>query len=1021
MLGNVRIGLALSVLILCSATAAARAQAISAFNLPSQPLAESLKAIGSQTNTNVLVAPELVDGRQAPALKANLTVDEALSRILAGTGINHKFLNEKTIVLASAAPPKTGSANAGADDSTERAAGERAKEAQNKSFWDRFRLAQVDQGKTSSDSTVEKQDDQASKKKPIILEEIVVTGSRIPTLAGQQVQPVRTYTREDIERSGQTTVANFLNNLPDVSTAFREVANGTGLPITSVKLHGLPVGTTLSLLDGRRLEGNVFGFSDLSNIPAAAIERVEVLPVGASAIYGADALAGAVNIILRKNFNGFEANGTWGHAAGTTDTGANLAWGKSWERGSLSLIGTYQRRGELLGSDRRPTSTSDFPVDASTATALFALIDDCAPGTVYSLDGQNLPGLTSTQAGIPAHITGVPTIQQFAATAGKMNLCNTDRNGTLAPYTQREGAVLSAHYDVAASMALFTEVLVSHARMQSRSFYPGLVVDVPGFYGAVLSATNPYNPFGKDVGVGFGYPGLVGPSETTSESLIRPLVGVRGSLWHDWHYEATAYLSRDYLKDEQPGPDLTKLFDALSSSDPATALNPFTSGAPGTPQLLQSLAIPDPNNSHSYNAVNRIVSGQSMLRGPLLPLPAGSLQAVIGGEYSQEKQDTYQGYGAKVERVLERKSYAAFTEARVPLLAERDRAQRGERLALTLAGRYDHTDDFGGKATWQSGLLWRATDVFSFSGSYGVSYKAPKLNLLSGPQRTVGASFLTDPFRGNQHLPVTSKIVYGPNPKLDPETGDSLTLGLAYSSRDLHGFEASLTYYDIKISNYIASHNFLDLIRNPSLFPAAVIRAPATPQDQQQGFLGPITQVNQTSYNFGDLHVAGFDADLRYPIDTRIGRFTPSVALANVFKWRSALAPNAPPTDYVSQGTVIGTGWAPRWKGTVALAWQRGPLAVNLAGRYTGRYRDYQDTLPNSNELGNFWVFDFNARYEAGQALAATNPWLARAYVALGAVDLLNKTPPFSYNPPYDSFEYDIRGRFVYANLGLRF
>ena len=93
MLGNVRIGLALSVLILSSAAAAARAQAISAFNLPSQPLAESLKAIGSQTNTNVLVAPELVDGRQAPALKANLNVDEALSRILAGTGINHRFIN----------------------------------------------------------------------------------------------------------------------------------------------------------------------------------------------------------------------------------------------------------------------------------------------------------------------------------------------------------------------------------------------------------------------------------------------------------------------------------------------------------------------------------------------------------------------------------------------------------------------------------------------------------------------------------------------------------------------------------------------------------------------------------------------------------------------------------------------------------------------------------------------------------------------------------------------------------------
>ena len=95
---------------------------------------------------------------------------------------------------------------------------------------------------------------------------------------------------------------------------------------------------------------------------------------------------------------------------------------------------------------------------------------------------------------------------------------------------------------------------------------------------------------------------------------------------------------------------------------------------------------------------------------------------------------------------------------------------------------------------------------------------------------------------------------------------------------------------------------------------------------------------------------------------------------------------------------------------------------MSLAGRYVSRYLDYQLFLPNTNELGNSWVLDFNSRYEIGQALASTNPWLARSYVALGAVNVFDRAPPFSYSPFfYDIQEYDIRGRYLYLNVGVRF
>jgi iron complex outermembrane receptor protein len=206
------------------------------------------------------------------------------------------------------------------------------------------------------------------------------------------------------------------------------------------------------------------------------------------------------------------------------------------------------------------------------------------------------------------------------------------------------------------------------------------------------------------------------------------------------------------------------------------------------------------------------------------------------------------------------------------------------------------------------------------------------------------------------------------------------------------------------------------------LFPGAVVRAPATLLDQQRGFLGVITQYNDTNYNFGDLRVKGFDADVSYAIDTRIGQFTPSLALANIYQWTSALLPGTPAIDAVSHATTyLGVGWAPRWKGTVSLAWKRGPLSMNVAGRYISRYLDYQDYIPNTNQIGNSWILDAGARFDVGEEFAGVHSALAHAYIALSAVNLLNKTPPFSNSPDwYDIQQYDIRGRFLHLSVGIR-
>jgi iron complex outermembrane receptor protein len=964
------------------------------FDIPAQPLPTALKAFASQAHMQLLYQYSAVAKAKGNAVSGDLEKHAALAQLLKDSGLEVIYSSD------SAATIRPFRATSVKDDPG-------GSEPPPQPTRDSLQLAQTTPGQTSSASTVEKQDEKSSEKtkKEEQLQVVVVTGSRIPTASGDEAQPVYVYTREKIETSGQTSLGDFLNTLPQVSFQNLQTTAATIGGGVSVQLHGLPLGSTLVLIDGHPTNTGRFGFLDLGTIPVAAVARVEVIPVGSSAIYGSDALAGVVNIVLRNNNDGIEANFKGGEASGTNASDANLSVGRNWARGGFTLTADFQHQSMLLGRERGITSSGNLGPFNLAST------DACFPGNVYSLTGQNLPGLTSTQAAIPANVLGTPTIQELSAGAGKLNSCSLFQDIALIPQQQQEGVLAAAHYDLADRVELFAQVLYSH-KAGNADF--GSVVGLFGgaFGASVLSASNPFNPFGQDVGISYAYPGALSDF-AFDDTAVRPVIGLRGTLGGGWRWVVDALYSYERSRVNDSQTNFTQISNALASSALSTALNPFTSGPPASPQVLNSFVTP---GRDAYD--NSLASGEAFTSGPLFRLPSGEVDAVFGGEYSRYRESDNTVY-LPAPVLLRRSSYALFTEARMPLIARHEQSGTGDTLTLSFAARYDHSNDYGGKATGQGGLEWRPYTSLLVRAAYGTAYRAPQLHELAGSTTSFPGQ-IVDPARGSQSYVVPE--FFGPNPNLKPETGGSQSVGVVYASEGRKGLNVSLTWWKVDYTNYISTLPSQSLVDFPNLFPPGLItRAPPTANDIQQGFLGPITAIEDILVNYGEIVVAGFDLDASYSVQTALGEITPSLAVTETYRWDTALVPGAPEQGEVSQlqGTAL-AGFSPRWKGSASLDWARGAYSANLTGRYVGRYDDYtQFGGPQPHELGNFWLYDLNLRCDLGQVFGRSTS-LKDSYFALGGVNIFNTLPQFEYVNGWDPNEADIRGRFLYAQVGKK-
>jgi len=952
----------------------ARAMAI---DIRAQAMADALNDWAQQTGMQLIVPDEEPTNQlRAPAVKGKLTPLAALEKLIAGSPLTYSFVNARTVAVRQGTRMAT-----------------------------RPTLDMDDLKRAGLDMMF------AS------LDEVIVLGSRLPMPKAdprtnpyiETPVPVTVFNREKIESLGASSVPDLLKFLPQQPSRRSEGTFRSGAQ--NVELRGLGFDTTLVMINGRRtlasaasLGSNIF---DLNSIPVTAVERVEVLSDSASAIYGADAVGGVVNVVLKKDIEHPTLDLHYGVADGGADERrAAFSYGFSKGRLHTSLLLDYFDRNFLLGAERDRMNNQDFRrfggADWRTGSA--------NPGNVTSRSSANLPGLPSRTAAVPSGSTGVGlTPADFLATAGQRNLVSLGQYTSIYPETRRRGAAAFIDFDVNPQVKAFGELYFfnRHTMVQS---------DPVQLTNARVSAANPYNPWsssGTDVSVDFLLSG-VGPRQTVTKANLRQgVAGLRGEAgkW-DWEVSLlrTDEDSSAVLRNEV---NLSRVNAALLQSDPALALNPFQDGPGGNAELLASL-----RSEPHYAYRSAATQAAAALRGKLFSVPAGEIEAVIGGEWL--KADMLFREAVFIER--DREVAAGFAELRIPLVAADMNLPAVNALTLTLAARHDHYNDFGNTFNPQYGLVWKPLDSLMLRASYSTSFRAPSLFELYSPRQVNPGVLIPDALRNNLISPVT--FITGGNENLEPTEAESFSAGFVFAPAAISGLQLSSSYWRIHMDQRVKILPFNIVITHADEFPGRIQRADPTPLDIAAGRPGALTSLDISRVNFGTVETDGVDSAVAYAVETPAGTFSSSVSATWVAHFSEIDIPGSPMVDRVDRANLQGT--IPRWRVVGTLAWKKRSVGASVSARYLPSYSDANGLTgaPTGESLGAQTFVDLQGSIDFAKLWSERIPWASGLKLIVGASNVFDKEPNFAVvgsSLGTDPTQSDLRQRFIYMRLSTSF
>lgn len=902
---------------------------------------------------------------------------------------------------------------------------------------------------------------------PQEIEEIVVIGTSIRGIAAVGASTV-TVSREDLAATGRNSPVDVVRELPqlqglgfDDAPRVGQNAGGNIQRGRSVNIRGLGSNATLLLIDGNRVapSGNVFSFTEADQLPVAAIERIDVMTDGASAIYGSDAVAGVINYVTRKNFKGVEVTGRHSFTDGYEQSGGSIIGGHAWDSGNIVVAFDHDVRGMMmqgespyLRQDLRPLGGPDTRIRTNNATA-------GTPGNIVVPRSTNNPTLPTAGRfdyyGIPVGSSGT------GITAGQLllnqpNLADQADYTSYLPKTVKNQVSMTARQEI--TPWLTANVLAFYNKRDSTLYsYPQSGV-------RTLPATSPYYVQGvpgvapgarqtvvfslyKDIGVG----------ETSITDEQTQFSGnLRADLTNDWAAQFIANYSRNK--------NCANCIDELNNNVSVTALqraldngtyNPFSS-APASQDVLRTI-LPsafDRNKSTLQEYTLR-------LDGPLFELPAGTVKAAVGASYLELTQwRSAIGVQASSDVPLadaDRNIRAAYAEIYLPLVGEQAGVPLMQSLDFNVAVRTERYSDVGTTTNPKFGVNWGVADGVKLRGVWGRSFRAPNL-IESNPEvfsrvrlETIANAARDSALPPGNTAAGTSNVVNvtGSNNNLTPEKATSYSVGFDYEPEWLRGLRASATYYNVKYSNQIIGlqgfgATFLASPTNRALFAPYITVAPqpstcvnGNPATYNAAYLVALSRpsvaaIDQSNFcsaqaitdtrnaNAAAVKQDGIDITLNYRFETGESNWMLSLSGTKILNNNLQLTSTG---SYTNALDIMNQPISER--GRAGITWNMGPYTVAPALNYVGSYTNNIPITVNGVTLPvekvPAWVtFDLMMGYEFSEL----GSWGDGLRASFNVRNLMDRNPPIVLSANGNAFDpqgANVFGRIVSFQLSKSF
>jgi len=887
---------------------------------------------------------------------------------------------------------------------------------------------------------------------------VEITGSSIKRIDGETALPVETIKREDIDKLGVTTAAELLQKITSNVGGLTDGASisdqaGAQRGFNGANLRGLGVSSTLVLLNGRRLAnfaspGDNAGV-DLNNIPSGAIQRVEVLKDGASAIYGTDAMGGVINFITRKDDRGGDFGvyvlGTQEGGAGKKAANVSAGFGDLFKDGfnvfgaldlqKLDPLRSSQRafiqEYDLPGRLAPQTSSNPFPANVDLSSAQLTTLNNFVranPST--ALKGTNADGTWN-----PGGVNSGSRRVNFARTSctgganpnsvqplglGGREGCSYNYMGDTEIYPKSDKAnfIGRATFRLADKHQLFAEALLSKTTTDyaaspatSGSIAASVGITLPASLQAVTGITTP-------VGFRFRLSDAGNRTNRVESTATRLVLGAVGS-FGDWDYDAALNRSVNKANDANltGWVSNTRMRAGIANG----SYNPFVLPTASGKAFMDSIQIS--GASRNSQGTTTIVDGK--VSRALAKLEGGDMVLALGAEARREQTQFSATDALKSNDIVGDRSTSGA------LLADTNNTRNVKGLYAEVVApftrqweaqfalrtdRYDGVYDAGINRTTPSlsttnpklGISFRPSSTLLGRASYGTGFRAPSISELFRPVRSgVTASFVRDPVSGEVgQLPIDRFS----NPDLRPEKSKQFSLGVVFEpSRNWNG---SIDFWSIRKTDIISEIGEETIFSNPTYYnnPAIVSRF-------ADGFVNVITV---TKENRGKLDTSGLDLALRWRGETGpFGRFGVGMNGTLVTEYKFSTDPRSPLVDGL--GRFRDDKAVQRWRHKLNVDWDFKDFGLTLANTYLSGYRD--QNVPglaspewNDRDVKAYSLWDLTASYRFSPNLRVRG----------GVLNLLDTAPPFTNQSRYfqvtwDSTYGDPRGRSFFANLQYSF